>query len=126
MTNNFKISAETVTKLYKHRWGIELFFKWIKQNLKVQSFWGFSENAVKTQIWVAIPVYILVTIAKKKLKLTHSTYEIIQYISLAPFEKRSIHEVFLNNDNQDVKEQNCIQLKIILLRRNASDIRLLK
>ena len=78
LTNNFKISAETVTKLYKHRWGIELFFKWIKQNLKVQSFWGFSENAVKTQIWVAIPVYILVTIAKKKLKLTHSTYEIIQ------------------------------------------------
>ena len=113
LTNNFKLNAETVTQLYKHRWGIELFFKWIKQNLKVQSFWGFSENAVKTQIWVAISVYVLVAIAKKKLKLTHSPYEIIQYISLAPFEKRSLREVFLNNENQDVKEQNCIQLKII-------------
>ncbi|MEJ7625351.1 MAG: IS4 family transposase [Ferruginibacter sp.] len=113
LTNNFKLNAETVSRLYKHRWGIELFFKWIKQNLKVQSFWGFSENAVKTQIWVAISVYVLVAIAKKKLKLTHSPYEIIQYISLAPFEKRSISETFLNNENQDVKEQNSIQLKLI-------------
>lgn len=113
LTNNFKIKAETVTQLYKERWGIELFFKWIKQNLKVQSFWGFSENAVKTQIWVAITVYILVAIAKKKLKILHSPYEIIQYVSLAPFEKRSIREVFLNSENQDVKEQKCIQLKII-------------
>lgn len=113
LTNNFKLNAETVTRLYKHRWGIELFFKWIKQNLKVQSFWGFSENAVKTQIWVAISVYVIVAIAKKKLKLTHSPYEIIQYISLAPFEKRSIRETFLNNENQDVKEQNSIQLKLI-------------
>lgn len=84
-------------------------FKWIKQNLKVQSFWGFSENAVKTQIWVAISVYVLVAIAKKKLNLTHTPYEIIQYISIAPFEKKAIQEVFLNNENQDVKEQNCIQ-----------------
>ncbi len=113
LTNNFKIKAETVTQLYKERWGIELFFKWIKQNLKVQSFWGFSENAVKTQIWVAITVYILVAIAKKKLKILHSPYEIIQYVSLAPFEKRSIREVFLNSENQDVKEQKCIQLKIM-------------
>lgn len=113
LTNNFKINAGTVTQLYKQRWGVELFFKWIKQNLKVQSFWGFSENAVKTQIWVAISVYVLVAIAKKKLKLTHTPYEIIQYISLAPFEKRPIREVFFNNENQDVKEQKCIQLKII-------------
>ena len=113
LTNNFKLNAETVTQLYKQRWGIELFFKWIKQNLKVQSFWGFSENAVKTQIWVAISVYVLVAIAKKKLNLLHSPYEIIQYISLAPFEKRSLREVFLNSENQDVKEQNCIQLKIM-------------
>ena len=113
LTNNFKIKAQTVTQLYKHRWGIELFFKWIKQNLKVQSFWGFSENAVKTQIWIAISVYVLVLIARKKLKLINSPYEIIQYISLAPFEKRSIHNVFLNIENQDVKEQKYIQLKII-------------
>ena len=113
LTNNFKINAQTVTRLYKHRWGIELFFKWIKQNLKVQSFWGFSENAVKTQIWIAISVYVLVLIARKKLKLTNSPYEIIQYISLAPFEKRSLHNVFLNIENQDVKEPKYIQLKII-------------
>lgn len=113
LTNNFKIKAQTVTQLYKHRWGIELFFKWIKQNLKVQSFWGFSENAVKTQIWIAISVYVLVLIAKKKLQLSNSPYEIIQYISLAPFERRSIHNVFLNIENQDVKEQKYIQLRII-------------
>lgn len=65
ITNNFKLKAATVAKLYKHRWKIELFFKWIKQNLKVQSFWGCSENAVKTQIWVAICVYVLVAIAKR-------------------------------------------------------------
>ena len=113
LTNNFKIKAQTVTQLYKHRWGIELFFKWIKQNLKVQSFWGFSENAVKTQIWIAISVYVLVLIARKKLKLTNSPYEIIQYISLAPFEKRALHNVFLNIENQDIKELKYIQLKII-------------
>lgn len=113
LTNNFKLKSVTITKLYKHRWKIELFFKWIKQNLKIQSFWGFTENAVKIQIWTAISVYILVAIAKKKLKLKHSPYEILQYISLAPFEKTSIVDVFLNNENQDVKEQKCIQLKIL-------------
>jgi Transposase DDE domain/Domain of unknown function (DUF4372) len=113
LTNNFKLKAITVTQLYKHRWKIELFFKWIKQNLKIQSFWGFTENAVKTQIWTAISVYVLVAIARKKLKLKHSPYEILQYISLAPFEKTPLTDVFLNKKSQDVKEQNCIQLKII-------------
>ena len=113
LTNNFKLKASTVTQLYKHRWKIELFFRWIKQNLKVQSFWGFTENAVKTQIWTAISVYVLVAIAKKKLKLEHSPYEILQYISLAPFEKTPITEVFLNKKSQDVKELKCIQLKIL-------------
>jgi hypothetical protein len=113
LTNNFRLKAVTITQLYKHRWKIELFFKWIKQNLKVQSFWGFTENAVKTQIWTAISVYVLVAIAKKKLKLLHSPYEILQYISLAPFEKTPLTEVFLNNESQDVKEQTCIQLKIL-------------
>jgi hypothetical protein len=113
LTNNFKLKAITVTQLYKHRWKIELFFKWIKQNLKVQSFWGFTENAVKTQIWTAISVYVLVAIAKKKLNLEHSPYEILQYVSLAPFEKTPLAEVFLNNKSQDVKEQTCIQLKIL-------------
>jgi len=113
LTNNFKLKAATITQLYKHRWKIELFFKWIKQNLKVQSFWGFTENAVKIQIWTAISVYVLVAIAKKKLKLDHSPYEILQYISLAPFEKTPIAEVFLNKKSQDVKEQEAIQLKFL-------------
>jgi hypothetical protein len=113
LTNNLKLKAITVTQLYKHRWKIELFFKWIKQNLKVQSFWGFTENAVKIQIWTAISVYVLVAIAKKKLNLEHSPYEILQYISLAPFEKAPLAEVFLNNKSRDVKEQTCIQLKIL-------------
>ncbi len=113
LTNNFKIKAQTVTLLYKQRWGVELFFRWIKQNLKVQSFWGFSENAVKTQIWIAISVYVLVLIARKKLKLINSPYEIIQYLSLAPFEKRAIYEVFANIEHQNVKEPKYIQLKII-------------
>jgi IS4 transposase len=112
LTNNFKLKASTITNLYKCRWKIELFFKWIKQNLKVQSFWGFTENAVKTQIWVAISVYVLVAIIKKKLKILHSPYEILQYISLAPFEKIAIADVFLNNENQDFKELEHIQLKM--------------
>lgn len=111
LTNNFKLKAVTVTKLYKHRWKIELFFKWIKQNLKFQSFWGCSENAVKTQIWIAISAYVLVAIAKKELQLKHSEYEILQYISLAPFEKTHITNVFLNNQKQNVKEQLYNQLK---------------
>ena len=112
LTNNFKLKAATITNLYKSRWKIELFFKWIKQNLKIQSFWGFTENAVKTQIWVAISVYVLVAIIKKRLNIRHSPYEILQYISLAPFEKIAIADVFLNNENQDFKELKCIQLKM--------------
>ena len=83
LTNNFKISALTVAALYKNRWGIELFFKWIKQHLKIQSFWGHSENAVKTQIWIAISTYVIVVIAKKQLKLTNTLYEILQLVSLS-------------------------------------------
>lgn len=113
LTNNFKLKAETVAQLYKHRWQIELFFKWIKQHLKIQSFWGHTENAVKTQIWVAISVYVLVAIVKKKLNLKNSLYEILQYISLSPFERVRLSDVFTNENHQDVKEQNDIQLKIL-------------
>jgi IS4 transposase len=113
LTNNFKLKAETVAQLYRHRWQIELFFKWIKQHLKVQSFWGYTENAVKIQIWVAISVYVLVAIAKKRLNLKHTLYEILQYISLSPFEKMPLSDVFINENHQDVKEQNTIQLKFL-------------
>jgi len=115
LTNNFKVKAETVAQLYKYRWHIELFFKWIKQHLKIKSFWGHNENAVRIQVWVAISVYVIVAIAKKKLKIENSLYEILQYISLAPFEKRPLVDVFANNEFQNFKEQNAMQLKMNLL-----------
>lgn len=113
LTNNFKLSALTIASLYKYRWGIETFFKWIKQHLKILSFWGHSENAVKTQIWIAISTYVLVIIAKKRLKLPHSLYEILQLISLSAFDRTPIKMLFSNENNQDVKEQNCNQLILL-------------
>lgn len=104
LTNNFKLSALTVAALYRYRWGIELFFKWIKQHLKILTFWGQSENAVRTQVWIAISTYTLVIIAKKKFKLNQSLYEILQMISLSAFDRTPIFQLFSNEDKQDVKE----------------------
>jgi Transposase DDE domain/Domain of unknown function (DUF4372) len=86
LTNNFELSAIEIASLYKYRWQIELFFKWIKQHLKIKKFWGESENAVKTQIWIAICNYLLVAIVKKELKIEKSLYEILQIISVSMFE----------------------------------------
>jgi hypothetical protein len=94
VTNNKRIRPESIALLYKGRWQIELFFKWIKQNLRILSFWGRNENAVKTQIWIAISTYVLVAIAKKKLNIKHSLYEILQYVSIAPFEKEPLTVTF--------------------------------
>ena len=112
LTNNFKLSALTIAALYKYRWGIETFFKWIKQHLKIQTFWGQSENAVRTQVWIAISTYLIVIIAKKKLNLQHSLYEILQMISLSAFDRTPIKKLFSNEENQDVKEQIYNQLKM--------------
>jgi Transposase DDE domain/Domain of unknown function (DUF4372) len=112
LTNNFELAATDIAKLYKHRWLIELFFKWIKQHLKVKSFWGQSENAVKTQIWIAICVYTLVAIAKKKFLLNHSLYEILQVLSISIFEKVPINQLFQETQLQYFKEQNGNQLKM--------------
>ena len=112
LTNNFKLSASTVAALYKSRWGIETFFKWIKQHLKIQSFWGQSKNAVKTQIWIAISAYLIVIIARKQLNLKYSLYEILQLISLAPFDRTPMKKLFENAEYQDVKEQKYNQLKM--------------
>jgi hypothetical protein len=112
LTNNFKITDLTVAALYKSRWGIETFFKWIKQHLKIQTFCGHSENAVKTQIWIAISAYLVVTIAKQQLKLKYTLYEILQLISLAPFDRTPIKQIFENAKYQDVKEQKYTQLKL--------------
>src|SRR5580692_11998839 len=87
LTNNFVLGALTIAKLYKSRWQVELFFKWIKQNLRIKAFFGTSENAVKTQVWIAISVYVLVAIVKKELRLERSMSEILQILSLSLFEK---------------------------------------
>lgn len=111
-TNNRKVKAETIALLYKSRWYVEIFFKWIKQNLKVQSFWGQNENAVKIQIWVAISTYVLIAIAKKKLKIKHSLYEILQYVSIAPFERTPLRETFSQENYQQMQDKMGKQLKI--------------
>ncbi|MCB0321356.1 MAG: IS4 family transposase [Bdellovibrionales bacterium] len=94
LTNNFVLPALTIAELYKCRWQIELFFKWIKQHLRIKSFFFFFENAVKTQIWIAISTYVLVAIMKKELKLENSLYNILQILSLTVFEKTPILAVF--------------------------------
>lgn len=87
LTNNFTLPALTIAQLYKCRWQVELFFKWIKQHLRIKAFYGTSDNAVKTQVWIAISVYVLVAIVKKELGVQHSLYEILQILSLTLFEK---------------------------------------
>lgn len=112
LTNNLELEATEIAKLYKHRWKIELFFKWIKQNLKIKTFWGTSENAVKVQIWIAISVYIIVAIAKKRFHLKQSLYEMLQVISISVFDKVPINELFTNQIQQNFKELNRNQLNI--------------
>ena len=115
LTNNFDLPAVDIALLYKYRWKVELFFKWIKQHLKVKSFWGTSPNAVKTQIYIAIITYSLVAIIKAKMKSTLTTYEILQILSASLLDKTPLKVLLANQNNQDFKEQNDIQLKINLV-----------
>ena len=94
LTNNFVLSAETIATLYKKRWQVELFFKWIKQHLKIKSFWGYSENAVKIQVYTAIIAYVTVVMMKQKMKIQYSTYEILQILSLTMLNKSEINQLF--------------------------------
>lgn len=112
LTNNFHLQAAEIAQLYKHRWKIELFFKWIKQHLKIKSFWGQSENAVKTQVWIAVSVFALVAIAKKKCMLQQSLYEILQILSISIFEKMPINQLFQQTQLQYFKEPNSNQLNL--------------
>lgn len=112
LTNNFDLKAEEIALLYKYRWKVELFFKWIKQHLKIKSFWGVTPNAVKIQIYSAIIVYCLVAIISNKLKVDRSTYEILQILSISLLDKTPLKELLTNQDYKDVKELNCMQLKI--------------
>ncbi len=112
LTNNFIVKATDIAQLYKYRWKIELFFKWIKQHLKIKSFWGQSENAVKTQVWIAVSIYVLVAIAKKKFMLKQSLYEILQILSISIFEKMPINQLFHQTQKQYFKELNHNQLNL--------------
>ena len=94
LTNNFTLPAKTIADLYRCRWHVELFFKWIKQHLRIKAFYGTTENAVKTQVWIAISVYVLVAIVKKLLKLDRSLYTILQILSVTLFEKTPIVRAF--------------------------------
>jgi hypothetical protein len=96
LTNNFSLPALTIANLYKCRWQVELFFKWIKQHLRIKSFYGTSENAVKSQIWIAVSVYVLVAIIKKRLKIEQSLYTILQILSVSIFEKMPIYQALTN------------------------------
>lgn len=99
LTNNFELPAATIAALYKKRWKIELFFKWLKQHLRIKNFYGTSENAMKTQIWIAITVYLLVAIAKKRLQLPHSLYSILQVLSVTLLEKKPILQAFREHES---------------------------
>jgi len=104
LTNNFVLDAEIITQLYKCRWQIELFFKWVKQHLSVKVFWGRSANAVKTQICIALCAYLLVAILKKKLGITRSSYEILQILSVSLFDKTPVFTLISEAIAQPVED----------------------
>jgi hypothetical protein len=110
LTNNFVLPALTIAQIYKSRWQVELFFKWIKQHLRIKAFFGTSENAVKTQIWIAVSVYVLVAIVRKRLGLKASLYQILQILSLTLFEKVPILQALQPSDSQNESAENCTQL----------------
>ena len=112
LTNNFELPALTIALLYKKRWKIELFFKWIKQHLRIKAFFGTSENAVKTQVWIAISVYVLVAIIKKELAIERNLNEILQILSIALFEKVELYQVLTVTVQQNQDFSLCNQLEL--------------
>ena len=112
LTNNFTLSAFTIAQLYRCRWQVELFFRWIKQHLRIKAFYGTSENALKTQIWIAISIYVLVAIIKKRLNLHGSLYRILQVLSVNVFEKTPILEALSDADDQNASEESCNQFTL--------------
>jgi hypothetical protein len=112
LSNNFELTAIEISLLYKYRWKIELFFKWIKQHLKIKTFWGISENAVNTQVYIAIITFVLIAIVKAKLKSDLSNYEILQILSISLLDKTPVNELFHKPNLQNVKELLYNQLKL--------------
>ena len=112
LTNNFLLPAITIAQLYKQRWQVELFFKWIKQHLRIKSFFGTSETAVKTQIWIAISVYLIVAIIKKRLNLQESLYTILQVLSVSLFERTTMFQLLTFHDYTSDTVENLNQLNL--------------
>ena len=112
LSNNFSLPPESIALLYKQRWQVELFFRWIKQHLRIKAFFGTSENAVKTQVWIAISVYVLVAIIRKRLNLDWSLYTILQILSIAVFEKEPIIQILTNSAHHDLCPEPDNQLKL--------------
>ena len=110
ITNNFKLPALTIADLYRCRWQVELFFKWIKQHLRIKAFFGTSKNAVKTQIWTAISVYVLVAIVKKRLRIAISLYEMLQILSLTMFEKIPLDQLLSDCVSMSIERNSAKQL----------------
>ena len=112
LTNNFALPALTITQLYRCRWQIELFFKWIKQHLRIKAFFGTTENAVKTQIWIAVSVYVLIAIVRKRLNVSVSLYELLQILSLTVFERVPLIQLFTQHDpaHDSINSQNQLNL----------------
>lgn len=116
LTNNFLLPALMIAHLYKCRWQVGLFFKWIKQHLGIKAFYGTSENAVKRQIWIAVSIYVLVAIIFKRLELKQTLCTILQILSVTLFEKERLAQLFANFDYRsysNFKEQNCNQLTLL-------------
>ena len=112
LTNNFHLPAFTITELYRYRWQVELFFKWIKQHLRIKSFFGTSDNAVKTQVWIAVSVYVLIAIIKKQLKIKASLYSILQILSLTMFETTPLNQLLTGFDKNMIDQENINQLNL--------------
>lgn len=112
LTNNFELEPQVIADLYKSRWQIELFFKWIKQHLRIKAFYGTSENAVKTQIWIAISVYVLIALVKKKLDLEISLYTFLQILSVSVFEQVDILQLVTNSAGMNTETYICNQLNL--------------
>ena len=112
LTNNFDLPALTIAQLYKARWQVELFFKWIKQHLRIKAFFGTSQNAVKTQIWIAIAVYVLVALIKKRYKTEESLYTILQIFSLTLFEKTPLDQLLTKSKCKECNNGDAKQLEL--------------
>jgi hypothetical protein len=115
LTNNFALPAPTIAQLYKLRWQIELFFRWIKQNLRIKTFFGTSENAVKTQIWTAITIYVLAAIIKKRLSLEIPLYSFLQILSVTVFEKTPLNQLVTDSESLSQSFEPCNQLRLFNL-----------